>query len=78
MTATDWSNKIFSLALFRMSVNQIELSVGRGNERLGLGRNRSFGAGIGSLRIGANGRVPVSSGFRLTCIRCGSLMYTLG
>ena len=27
MTATDWSNKIFSLALFRMSVNQIELNV---------------------------------------------------
>ena len=27
MTATDWSNKIFSLALFRMSVNQMELNV---------------------------------------------------
>ena len=52
-----------------MSVNQIELSVRRGRQRVGRGRNRSFGACFGSTRFGANGSVPVSSGFRVMSIR---------
>ena len=68
MTATDWSNKIFSPFSLVGESDRAE-RVGRGCHRLGRGRARSSGARCGSLRFGANGRVTVCSGFRVMSIR---------
>ena len=69
-TVTVWSNNIFGLASCRMSVNQTVphvLNADMGD--LGLGGRGSLMPRFGSLRIGANGRVPVSSGFRVMSFR---------